>query len=140
MGDVTRIINLLRRGEADEADELPALLYYELRQIAAHRMSLESPGHTLQPTALVHEAWLRLFKSETSVPFANRRHFYAAAAEAMRRVLVGSARRKRRIKHGGHLERCDIDEVEIAAPMPDVEILELDEALDRLAMAHSPLG
>ena len=101
-----------------------------------HKMASERPGHTLQPTALVHEAWLRLAGDEAS-SFENRGHFFAAAAEAMRRILVESARRKKRLKHGGQLERVDLDAVELPLPMPDDELLALDEALDRLATVDS---
>src|SRR6266436_6292465 len=95
-------------------------------------MASERPGHTLQPTALVHEAWLRLVGDEAA-KFENRAHFFGAAAEAMRRILVESARRKKRLKHGGQLERVDADVVELPLPMPDDELLALDDALDRLA-------
>jgi RNA polymerase sigma factor (TIGR02999 family) len=95
-------------------------------------MAQEAPGHTLQPTALVHEAWLRLLKPEEQARFENRAHFFGAAAEAMRRILVDSARRKKRLKHGGHLERVDVDAVDLPLPMPDDELLALDEALNRL--------
>jgi RNA polymerase sigma factor (TIGR02999 family) len=136
VSDLTRVINALRRGDTGECSDLPAMLYSELRAMAASRMRLEAPGQTLQPTALVHEAWLRLFGSEASVPFENRRHFYAAVAEAMRRILVEQARRRSRLKRGGHLERVDIDDVEVAAPFPDDELLALDDAMDRLTTSH----
>src|SRR6185436_12587890 len=100
---------------------------------AAHKMAQELPGHTLQPTALVHEAWLRLVGDEAP-RFANRAHFFGAAAEAMRRILVESARRKKREKHGGDMVRVDVDAVEVPLPMPDDELLALDEALNRLAI------
>jgi RNA polymerase sigma factor (TIGR02999 family) len=95
-------------------------------------MAQEAPGHTLQPTALVHEAWMRLLKPEEQARFANRAHFFAAAAEAMRRILVESARRKKRLKHGGGFERVEIEAVELPLPMPPDELLALDEALNRL--------
>ncbi|MFN0129065.1 MAG: sigma-70 family RNA polymerase sigma factor [Verrucomicrobiales bacterium] len=136
MTDLTRIINALSNGESAGSGELLPVLYGELRQLAASRMASEQPGHSLQATALVHEAWLRLFNSGASVSFANRRHFFAAAAEAMRRILVESARRRSRLKRGGHLERVDIDDVEVAAPVPDEELLALDEAMDRFSGAH----
>jgi RNA polymerase sigma factor (TIGR02999 family) len=136
MSDVTRILNSLRGSEAGAGEELPTVLYEELRGMAVGRMRGEAPGGTLQPTALVHEAWLRLFDGESNAPFANRRHFFAAAAEAMRRILVESARRKKRIKRGGELERINIDDVEIASPIPDEELLVLDEAMDRFSAAH----
>ncbi len=96
-------------------------------------MANEAPGHTLQPTALVHEAWLRLVTPEQQAQFQNRAHFFGAAAEAMRRILVDRAREKRALKRGGNLKRVDIDAVELLSPMPDEELLALDEALDRLA-------
>ena len=108
------------------------LVYDELRRLAAQKMAREVPGHTLQPTALVHEAWLRL-GGENASSFQNRAHFFGAAAEAMRRILVESARRKKRLKHGGQLERVDIADVELPLPMPGDELLEMDEALDQLA-------
>jgi RNA polymerase sigma factor (TIGR02999 family) len=105
-------------------------VYAELRRLAHARIANEKPGQTLQATALVHEAWLRL---GDGARFENRAHFFSAAAEAMRRILVESARRKKRLKHGGEVERVDVDEVDISAPMPNDELLALDEALDRLA-------
>jgi RNA polymerase sigma factor (TIGR02999 family) len=110
---------------------LPAV-YAELRRIAAWRLSREQPGHTLQPTALVHEAWLRL-GGTGEAHWEGRPHFVTAAAEAMRRILVENARRKHRLKRGGHCERVNLDEVEIASPLPDEELLALDEALEHLA-------
>src|SRR2546422_3544700 len=132
MSDVTRILEALQHGDGNAAGELLPLVYEELRKLAAHKMANERPGQTLQPTALVHEAWLRLVGDEAS-QFENRTHFFAAAAEAMRRILVESARRKKRLKHGGQLERVDVDAVELPLPMPDEELLALDEGLDRLA-------
>jgi RNA polymerase sigma factor (TIGR02999 family) len=119
--------------ERQPSDELLPLLYEELRRLAAHRMAGESAGHTLQPTALVHEAYLRLAGPGRSPQWDSRGHFFASAAEAMRRILVESARRKKRLKHGGDMRRVDLDAVEIALPMPGEELLALDEALDRLA-------
>jgi len=132
VNDVTHILQAAQDGDA-AAEELLPLVYHELRKLAASRMAQEAPGHTLQPTALVHEAWMRLLKPEEQARFANRAHFFAAAAEAMRRILVESARRKKRLKHGGQLERVDIECVEVPLPMPPDELLALDEALDRLA-------
>src|SRR6185295_13903658 len=100
-------------------------------------MAQEVPGHTLQPTALVHEAWLRLLKPEEQARFENRAHFFAAAGEAMRRILVESARRKKRLKHGGALQRVDMDEVDVPLPMPDDELLVLNDALDRLIIVDA---
>lgn len=132
--DVTRILNAIRMGEAPASDELMAAVYAELRRIAAAKMAREKPGQTLQATALVHEAWLRLGEGV----FENRAHFFAAAAEAMRRILVERARRKSSAKHGAGAEHCDIEEVEIAAPLgDDDEMLAVHDALDRLA-AYDP--
>jgi RNA polymerase sigma factor (TIGR02999 family) len=130
------MIEAAQNGDPKAAGELLPLVYEELRRLAAHRMSNEAPGHTLQPTALVHEAWLRLVGDEAS-KFQNRAHFFGAAAEAMRRILVESARRKKRLKHGGELQRVDMDEAGLALPLPADELLALDEALDRLATVDS---
>jgi RNA polymerase sigma factor (TIGR02999 family) len=132
MSDVTQILNAIEHGDGKAADQLLPLVYDELRRLAAYRMANEAPGHTLQPTALVHEAWLRLVGDEAS-KFENRAHFFGAAAEAMRRILVESARRKKRLKHGGQLQRVDVDEVELPLALPDDELLALNDALDRLA-------
>ena len=133
VSELTRILDAAQRGEPSAADELLPLVYHELRRLAAHKMAQEASGHTLQPTALVHEAWLRLAGPEQQAQFQNRAHFFGAAAEAMRRILVDRAREKKALKRGGDLERVDIDAVELASPMPDDELLALDEALDRLA-------
>ena len=128
--EVTRILHAIRAGDAHAADELMTAVYTELRQIARAKMAREQPGHTLQPTALVHEAWMRLGEQR----FENRAHFFSAAAEAMRRVLVDRARRVVREKHGGGAERVDHEDIEIAAPLADGdELLAVHEALDRLA-------
>ena len=125
--DVTRILNARRAGDARAGDELTASIYAELRRIAAAKMAHEQPGHTLQATALVHEAWLRLGEQG----FENRAHFFSAAAEAMRRVLVERARRKRAAKHGAGAEHCDLAEIEIASPIADGdELLAVHEALE----------
>jgi len=137
VSDLTRIFVAAQHGGPKAADELLPLVYQELRRLAAHKMAGEAPGHTLQPTALVHEAYLRLVGSNQSQQWDGRGHFFAAAAEAMRRILVDRAREKQALKRGGNMERMDIDEVELAAPMPDDELLELDEALDRLATVDS---
>ena len=134
LSDVTHILQAIEQGDAQAANELLPLVYQELRRLAAHKMAHEAPGHTLQPTALVHEAWLRLLKPEEQARFQNRAHFFGAAAEAMRRILIESARRKKRLKHGGQLERVDLDAVDIPLPMPDDELIALDEALDRLTV------
>ena len=133
MSDVTQILHAIEQGDAQAAHELLPLVYQELRRLAAHKMAGESPGHTLQPTALVHEAYLRLVGPEQARKWDGRAHFFGAAAEAMRRILVESARRKQRLRHGGQLDRVDLDAVELPLPMPDDDLLALDEALDRLA-------
>jgi RNA polymerase sigma factor (TIGR02999 family) len=120
-----------QQGE-DVNPELVPLIYNELRRLAAQKMAREAPGHTLQPTALVHEAWLRL-GGDAQPQWQNRAHFFAAAAEAMRRILVDSVRRKQRRRHGGELERVDIDSVALPLPIPDEELVALDDALDKLA-------
>lgn len=131
-GDVTRILKAIRVGQPRAKEDLMGVVYEELRRMARAKMQLEHNGHTLQATALVHEAWLRLGDGE----FNNRAHFFAAAAEAMRRILVESARRKQRIKHGAGAEHCDLGGLEIAAPVADGdELLAVHEALDGLA-AH----
>jgi RNA polymerase sigma factor (TIGR02999 family) len=112
------------------------LIYNELRRLAAQKMAHQAPGQTLQPTALVHEAWLRL-GGEDQPLWQNRAHFFAAAAEAMRRILVDSIRKKQSVKHGGHLQRVDLDAVALPLPIPDDELIALDEALDRLATVHA---
>jgi RNA polymerase sigma factor (TIGR02999 family) len=136
MNEVTQILESERQGDVTVAEKLLPLVYKELRKLAAYHMARESPGQTLQPTALVHEAWLRLLKPEEQGQFANRTHFFRAAAEAMRRILVESARRKKRIKHGGQWERVDLDDVELPLPMQPDELIALDEALDRLSKVN----
>src|SRR2546430_14483332 len=121
MSDVTRVLNAIERGDPAAADELLPLVYGELRKLAAQKMAREAPGQTLQPTALVHEAWLRLTGHE-NVKWDGRAHFFAAAAEAMRRILIDNARRKQRLRHGGGQERADMLEVDIAAPAEDDEL------------------
>jgi RNA polymerase sigma factor (TIGR02999 family) len=128
------ILNAAQQGDAKAAEELLPLVYDELRRLAAWRLANERPGQTLQATALVHEAYLRLV-GEKDPRWQGRRHFFGAAAEAMRRILVENARRKKRLKHGGQLERVDLEGVEIAAPLPDDELLAVDEALTRLTEA-----
>jgi RNA polymerase sigma factor (TIGR02999 family) len=133
VNDVTRIFERVQQGDAKAANELLPLVYNELRRLAAYKMAHEAPGHTLQPTALVHEAWLRLVGPDEQVQFQNRAHFFGAAAEAMRRILVDRAREKNALKRGGDLQRVDMDAVDLLSPMPDDELLALDEALERLA-------
>ena len=132
MSDVTRILDRVRQGDPGAADELLPLVYEELRKLAAAKMAREAPGQTLQATALVHEAWLRL-GGEDQPAWQNRAHFLAAAAEAMRRILVESARRKLRLKRGGGAERVDLHESAIEAPAEDEKILQVHEALDVLS-------
>jgi RNA polymerase sigma factor (TIGR02999 family) len=132
MSDVTKVLDRVGHGDTEAAVELLPLVYDELRRLAAHRMAQERPGQTLQPTALVHEAWLRLTASE-SVRWNGRAHFFGAAAEAMRRILVEKARRKSAHRHGGGLLRMELDEIEIAAPARDDELLELSDALEQFA-------
>jgi RNA polymerase sigma factor (TIGR02999 family) len=133
MSEVTRILDAIGQGDSSAADQLLPLVYAELRRLAAAYLAREAPGHTLQPTALVHEAYLRLVGSADEQRWSSSRQFFAAAAVAMRRILVESARRKSRVKHGGELQRVDVDVLEVPMrPRPD-EILALDEALTRLA-------
>jgi len=132
MSDVTRILGAIERGDPGAAGKLLPLVYDELRRLAAQKLKREAPGQTLEPTALVHEAYLRLFG--TAEPhWDGRGHFFAAAAEAMRRILVDSARRKRSRKHGGGLVRIDLSEAHAATAERPEELLALDEALTRLA-------
>jgi RNA polymerase sigma factor (TIGR02999 family) len=130
MPDVTRLLEAANRGDRQAAADLLPLVYDELRKLAAARMAAEAPGHTLNATALVHEAFLRLVGDHH---FADRSHFFRVAAEAMRRILIDHARQKRRIRHGGDRERVPLSEVEVAAEAPADQLLALDEALDRFA-------
>ena len=130
MSDVTHILQSLESGDAKAAGELLPLVYDELRKLAASKMANESPNQTLQPTALVHEAWLRLTGNE-NVKWNGRAHFFGAAAEAMRRILIDNARRKRALRHGGNQQRLDIDQTEIAAPAKDDELLVINSALEK---------
>jgi len=132
MSDVTRILNAIERGDAKATDELLPLVYEELRLLAAQKLSHEAPGQTLQATALVHEAYLRLIGSEAQ-SWENRGHFFAAAAEAMRRILVENARRKKTLKRGGRHERADLTAAEPALDDVREDLLALDEALQKLA-------
>src|SRR5262249_1510196 len=134
---ITQVLHSLRAADRQKASELLPMVYSELRKLATYKMARESSGHTLQPTALVHEAYLRLLGSEDAQQWGGRTHFFAAAAEAMRRILIESARRKQCFRHGGHLERVAVDNVELPLPMPEDELLALDEALDRLAKVDS---
>ena len=132
MKEVTRILSELEQGNAQAAEDLLPLVYQELRRIAASKMAIERSGHTLQPTALVHEAWLKLVDSPAQ-SWQNRAHFFGAAAEAMRRILIDRARRKGRQRRGSGAEHVAADEIEITSPAPDDRLLALNEALDRYA-------
>jgi RNA polymerase sigma factor (TIGR02999 family) len=132
MGDVTQTMAAIQRGEATAAEELFPLVYDELRRLAAHLMAKEPPGQTLQPTALVHEAWLRLV-GDAEASFQSRGHFFAAAAEAMRRILIERARQKKSLKRGAGLERLNLDEADIAIHTDDDTLVLVDEALEKLA-------
>ena len=134
MSDVTRLLAAIQQGDPRAGEDLLPLVSRELQQLARAKMAREQPGQTLQPTALVHEAWLRLGEQR----FENRAHFFGAAAEAMRRILVDRARHKLAVRHGGGQERVDVDDIEIAAPTPkDDELLAVHDALEKLA-AHDP--
>jgi RNA polymerase sigma factor (TIGR02999 family) len=133
MSDVTRLLEAAHRGDRQAAGELLPLVYAELRRLAALKLAREKPGQTLEPTALVHEAYLRLVGDQL---FDGRGHFFAAAAEAIRRILVEQSRRKQAARHGGRRQREGLDPDQIAAPAPDDELLALHEALDRLAEKH----
>lgn len=135
MNDVTQILQAVEGGDRRAVEDLLPLVYSELKKLAATRMAHEAAGHTLQPTALVHEAWLRLVKDEGR-SWQNRAHFFNAAAEAMRRILIEHARRKSAVKHGGGQQRLDIADLECAAQSPDENILLIDEALEKLASQH----
>jgi RNA polymerase sigma factor (TIGR02999 family) len=132
MSDVTRILVAIEHGDAKAADELLPLIYEELRRLAAQKMSQEPPGQTLQATALVHEAYIRLLGAENQ-NWSSRGHFFAAAAEAMRRILIENARRKQRSKHGGGRQKVELDDAYVAIEGPSTDIIALDEALAKLA-------
>src|SRR5262245_49735427 len=133
MPDVTEILNAIESGDANAVGQLLPLVYDELRRLAASHLADEKPGHTLDATALVHEAWLRLVPANPQPAWANRRHFFGTAAEAMRRILVENARRKHRLKRGGDRLRLDLDELNLAADDTADDVLALDAALDELA-------
>ena len=135
LSDVTRIMQLIDTGDEGAKDDLLPKVYEELRRLAKWRLSSEKPGQTLQPTALVHEAWLRLVNDE-SQKWDSRGHFFSAAAEAMRRILVEQARRKERLKHGGHHQRTDLATSDLANPARSEKLLILDSALAQLEQEH----
>jgi RNA polymerase sigma factor (TIGR02999 family) len=137
MSEVTRILDAIAQGETQAAEQLLPLVYDELRKLAAERMAQERPGQTLQATALVHEAYVRLVDGGEARPWNSRGHFFAAAAEAMRRILIDNARGKHRLKRGGGLQRVKL--ADAAGPPPESDVLALDEALTRLA-AEDPVA
>jgi RNA polymerase sigma factor (TIGR02999 family) len=138
MSDVTRILSAMEQGDPHAAEQLLPLVYQELRRLAAQKLAQEAPGQTLQATALVHEAYLRLVDGAQVPHWDSRGHFFAAVAEAMRRILVENARRRRSEKHGGRLRRIDFEEAQSLAEPPSDDLLALDEALDQLA-AEDPV-
>ena len=132
MSDVTQILSAIERGDQQASEQLLPLVYDELRRLASRQLSHEAPGQTLQPTALVHEAYLRLVDQDRQPAWNHRGHFFAAAAEAMRRILVENARRKNRMKRGGNWNRLDFDPAKISAPEGGDDLIALDEALNSL--------
>jgi RNA polymerase sigma factor (TIGR02999 family) len=138
MSDFTKILNDIEQGDPQAAGQLLPLVYDELRRLAAQKLAHEAPGQTLQATALVHEAYLRLVKDEDAIAWDGRRHFFAAAAEAMRHLLIDNARRKLALRHGGGLQRVDVEYVDIAMPADEDHLLAVNDALDRLA-SSSPV-
>ncbi len=139
MSDVTRILSAIEQGDPNAAEQLLPLVYDELRRLAAQKLAQENPGQTLQATALVHEAYLRLVDTEKAQQWDSRGHFFAAAAQAMRRILVDNARRKHRLKRGGNRQRINLDSAELVSLTPPDELLVFDEALDKLA-ADDPIA
>ena len=133
MSEVTRILSAIEQGDPQAASQLLPLVYEELRNLAAHRLAHETPGQTLQPTALVHEAYLRLLGEDEEQHWDSRGHFFAAAAEAMRRILVENARKKASLKRGGDRDRVDVGDGLLAGPEPREDLVALDAALTRLA-------
>ncbi len=139
MTNVTHILSAIEQGDPQAAEQLLPLVYDELRKLASVRMAHEKPGQTLQATALVHEAYVRLVDRETAQQWDSRGHFFAAAAEAMRRILINRARDKNRLKRGGGYRKIDLDQVELALDTPDEQLLALDEAVQQLA-EEDPVG
>lgn len=137
MDGLTQILGRVQQGEGNAAAELLPLVYSELRRLAAHKMANETPGQTLQPTALVHEAWLKVSAADERA-WNGRQHFFAAAAEAMRRILIDRARRRLAVKRGAGAECLDADEVDIPAPAPDDQLLAVNEALVKLMALDAP--
>jgi RNA polymerase sigma factor (TIGR02999 family) len=135
MSEATQLLYAIESGDPKAAEQLLPLVYEELRRLAASRMAHEAAGQTLQPTALVHEAWLRLVGNQ-SATFQNRAHFFAAAAEAMRRILIERARRRQALRHGGGQQRVELEQVELPFPGDDDQLLALNAVLEQLAAAH----
>src|SRR5215468_5807518 len=133
MTDVTRILSAIEQGDPHAAEQLLPLVYDELRRLAAAKLAQEKPGQTLQPTALVHEAYLRLVGSGQPQDWNGRGHFFAAAAEAMRRILINLARDRKRLKRGGGWRKVDLDQLAVPSDASDEDLIALDDALDRLA-------
>jgi RNA polymerase sigma factor (TIGR02999 family) len=140
MSDVTKILAQIENGDPRAADQLMPLVYEELRKLAAAKLACEKSGQTLQPTALVHEAYLRLVKGKDQSPWNGRGHFFAAAAQAMRRILVESARHKQRLKHGGQLQRVEMEPFALPVEVDVDELLALDAALERLSVAEPEIA
>jgi len=138
MNDVTRILSAIEQGDPQAAEQLLPLVYDELRRLAAEKMAHEKPGQTLEATALVHEAYIRLVDTEQAQQWSGRSHFFAAAAEAMRRILINRARDKHRLKRGGERKKVDLDGVEVAMEAPPEDLLALDEALEKLERQDRP--
>jgi RNA polymerase sigma factor (TIGR02999 family) len=136
MGPLTQILSAIEQGDPQAADKLLPLVYDELRKLAAQRLNEEKPGQTLPATALVHEAYLRLVDQDAAPNWNSRGHFFAAAAEAMRRILIDAARRKASLKHGGGHQRVDLDSACSATEPPSIDLLALDEALSKLATSE----
>jgi RNA polymerase sigma factor (TIGR02999 family) len=141
MNDISQILQAIEQGDPQAAGQLLPLVYDELRRLAAQKLAQEPPGHTLEATALVHEAYLRLVpgSDHESQHWDSRGHFFAAAAEAMRRILIESARRKRRLRHGGGYRRIDLDRIDLAGDTPEEDLLALNDALEQLA-AEEPIA
>jgi RNA polymerase sigma factor (TIGR02999 family) len=140
MSDVTQILSEIEQGEPHAAEQLLPLVYDELRKLAAQKLAQEKPGQTLEATALVHEAYLRLVGNGADVHWNSRGHFFAAAAEAMRRILIDQARRKRRLKHGDGLHQVPLEDLKLAVALPVDDLLALDEAITALAAQDANVG
>ena len=135
MNDATVMLAAIEGGDGEAAEQLLVLVYDELRRLAASKLAHEAPGQTLQPTALVHEAWLKLV-GDQNPSFKDRTHFFRASAEAMRRILIDRARRKKTQRHGGGYQRMDLEDFDLAAPSADDQLLAINEALDKFALEH----